>query len=50
MIKKQMPYIRLSLEELPTIIPFLKRKRIARNLENKKAIPMANFYECLMDT
>ena len=45
-----MPYIRLSLEELPTIIPFLKKKRIAKNLENKKAIPMANFYECLMDT
>ena len=50
MIKRQMPYIRLSLEELPTIIPILKRKRIAKKLENKKAILMANFYECLMDT
>ena len=50
MIKRQMPYIRLSFEELPTLIPFLKRKRIAKNLEYKKAIPMANFYECLMDS
>ena len=48
-IKKQTPYIRLSLEELSTLIPFLKQKRIAKNLENKKAIPMANLYECLMD-
>ena len=50
MRKKVVPYVRSSFEELPTLIPFLKRKRMAKNLEPKKAIPMANFYECLMDT
>ena len=43
-------YIRLPFEELPTLIPFLKGKRIAKNLDVKKSISMANLYECLMDS
>ena len=42
-------YTRLSFEELPTLIPKLKKKRIAKNLSDDKAVIMANFYECLMD-
>ena len=42
-------YVRLPFEELPNLIPFLKQKRIAKNLDDKKAVIMANLYECLMD-
>ena len=42
-------YVRLPFEELPSLIPFLKQKRIAKNLDDKKAVIMANLYECLMD-
>ena len=42
-------YVRLLFEELPNLIPFLKKKRIAKNLDDKKAVIMANLYECLMD-
>lgn len=46
---KNEPYIRGSFEELPNLIPFLKKKRIAPNLPDDKALVMANIYECLMD-
>lgn len=42
-------YVRLPFEELPSLIPFLKQKRIAKNLSDDKAVVMANLYECLMD-
>ena len=42
-------YVRLPFEELPTLIPALKQKRIAKNLSDDKAVIMANLYECLMD-
>ena len=42
-------YVRVSFEELPTLLPELKKKRIAKNLSDDKAIIMANLYECLLD-
>ena len=42
-------YTRLPFEELPTLIPELKKKRIAKNLSDNKAVVMANLYECLLD-
>ena len=42
-------YQRVSFEELPTVLPYLKHKRIAPNLDDERAILMANLYECLLD-
>ena len=42
-------YVRLPFDELPNLIPLLKKKRIAKNLSDDKAVLMANLYECLMD-
>ena len=42
-------YTRLPFEELSKLVPALKKKRIAKNLSEKKSILMANFYECLLD-
>ncbi|MBR2180191.1 MAG: hypothetical protein IJ862_07360 [Selenomonadaceae bacterium] len=42
-------YVRLPFEKLPTLIPILKKKRIAKNLKDDKAVLMANLYECLLD-
>ncbi|MBR1729812.1 MAG: hypothetical protein IJ728_09850 [Selenomonadaceae bacterium] len=47
--RKEVPFVRHSLAELPTIFPELKIKRIAKNLDDDKALIMANLYECLMD-
>jgi len=47
---KNEPYVRVTFDELPTLIPTLKIKRIATNLKDSKAIIMANIYECLMDS
>ena len=44
------PYVRHTFDDLPELIPFLKQKRIAKNLSDEKAVIMANIYECLMDT
>ena len=46
---KNEPYVRVTFEELPTLIPSLKKMRIAKTLPDDKAIIMANIYECLMD-
>ena len=42
-------YVRLSFEDLPSLIPILRGKRIANNLSYEKSLMMANLYECLLD-
>ena len=49
--RRQEEFKRVSFDELKNRIPFLKeRKRIATIIDDDKALVMANFFECLMDT